>query len=601
MKRTDKDPVSVASAQLMDNALPFHLLQNILTCYVDLPCFLLRPDDWKTWNTLVTLGYTKVSPLDFESGAQWKARIRYNERSLAKAFAERKAQCTQYLGLYGLFVPVLKDGRCVGVLQSGAFLRGVPDEAQFLALWKGLSGRGPGPRDQTFLEYARAVVDTPILDDALVEGLRETLEVFGAFLTRSLDGEGAARRLGALQTGVFARRLWHRRWLSWQAVQPKFFRFNGDPRSLMQWEIDELGIRRFPTTILAAKREGTGREWADWLAALAFQRQSLEVARELDETLCYPLENYGVLLATSARPGLSKKQAEEDIRGRAEEFSRRISRRLGCRIWVGIGGTDPMKVHFQDSYQEAVAALHLAVAKNQPTASARDFTASDYGETQLRHRIVGLTELLVGHGRAPATPLIGAFIQDVLVKTRGRPEATRRVFMETLHRILSALEARRGVEERTLAELDSDITLPMETAIGLNDMVGRFQAALSLLLSFLDRAQTGDKYLRIRKAREAIEGSLQEAWTLPAAARQFGFSKTVFSREFSSQVGLPFSDFLLNRRLEKAKRLLHEGLALESVAEACGFRSRNYFIQIFKRKVGTPPGRFQKTVQHINE
>jgi AraC-like DNA-binding protein len=241
-----------------------------------------------------------------------------------------------------------------------------------------------------------------------------------------------------------------------------------------------------------------------------------------------------------------------------------------------------------------VAALHLAVAKNTELVRYQDLSKTGFGETELRHKIAALTEALLEHGRVPAGQHSGVFIQDVLIQTRGRTETTRRVFMETLHRLLAALEARRSIDDGDLADLESGITLRIETAFGLNEMVGRFEAALELLLSFLERPVSGDRYFRIHKACEAIKASLHEPWTLPFAARQFGLSNTTFSREFSRHAGMPFSEFLLARRLDKAQRLLHDGLPLEQVAETCGFRSANYFIQIFKRKVGTSPGKFSR-------
>jgi AraC-like DNA-binding protein len=83
-------------------------------------------------------------------------------------------------------------------------------------------------------------------------------------------------------------------------------------------------------------------------------------------------------------------------------------------------------------------------------------------------------------------------------------------------------------------------------------------------------------------------------WTLPLAARKFGVSKTTFSREFTRYIGLPFSEFLLMQRIEKARRLLGSEMPIKEVADACGFQSATYFQQIFKRKAGLPPGAFRK-------
>lgn len=581
--------------ELLRGSRPFILFQNILTYYVDLPAFLIPVGDEKNWQTLVTRRLPMETPMDFENFDQWEERVRYNGRCLAKAFSTGKPLCLPHHGLHGLFVPVLKSGRCLAVLQTGVFLRDVPSEAELLALWKGLSGRKPLPNDDAFLAYARSVSSCPVLDAQVVAGLIELFEVFAAFLTGSLDGEAAAARMEALQRDVFARRLWHRQWVEWQAITPKFFRFNGDPKKLMPWEVEELGIRRFPTTVLAAKREGTGREWADALAALAFQREARSAARDLGETITHPLGHYGVLLLSSADPSASPAQAQAELSARAAAFAERMGRRFGCRVWVGIGGTDPSGTALRDSYHQAVAALHLALARDQTVIRYRDLEPASLGGAGLRREVEALARILLDEGRGEAGRHAGAFVQDVLLKTLGRPEASRRAFMELLNRLLGALETRRGLEPEDLERFEQDVSFRMETAHDLNEMVARFESSLNLLLSFLDRPVSGDKYFRLAKASQAVEASLHEPWTLPQAAKQFGFSPTTFSREFTRHAGLPFSDFLINKRIEKAKRLLTEERSLEQVAEACGFRTVNYFIQIFKRKVGVPPGKFGRS------
>jgi AraC-like DNA-binding protein len=509
--------------------------------------------------------------------------------------------CRAHHGLYGLYVPVVKEGRCASVLQVGVFLRRVPSARQLVGQWQALSGHPLGRHDDRFLDYARAVVDTPILEPPLVEGLRRLLEAFAGFLGGSLEPRAASDRMEALQREVFAPRLWHRQWADWQVLRPRFFRGDVDPRSLMQWEREELGIQRFPSVVMAAKREGGGREWEDWLGSLAFQRESMRLARGMVETLAYPLDNFGVMLLTSPTPGLSPARAERELRDKAAAFNAALSARLGCRIWAGIGRATAEGISLNDSYAEAVAALHLAVARDQPAVHYQDLAGVDLSETDLRHRIAALTQSFFESGKAPASHHRSVFVQEVLIVTRGRPEATRRVFMETLHHLLSALEARRSVALDRLAQLESAMTLQIETAVNSNEMVGRFEACLAQLLALLEQPDAGDKALRLRQAAEAIGGALHEPWTLPMAAARFGFSPSVFSKEFARQTGLPFSDHLLARRLEKAQRLLKDGLAPKQVAEACGFRSVVYFRQIFKRKLGLAPGQFSRPVGISND
>jgi AraC-like DNA-binding protein len=580
---------------LPEEANPYSLLQNILVYYLDLPCFLVEAGDWKTWHALVNLR-SKKTPLDFEDFHQWEDRIRYNERALDKASRSGRALCPPQQGNYGLFVPVMRAGRCHGVLVCGPFLRAVPSQASVLRQWKAISGRMPKPQDPEFSEWVRALADTPVLGSPALRGLQELLEVFAAFLTRSLPGGEAARRMASLQVKVFARTHWHHQWVEWQAIHRRLFRFNGNPKALMPWEKEELGIQRFPTTVLATKRASTGREWSDWLGAMGFHAHARRLAQQMGETIAYPLSNYGTLLLTSAAPGLSAAANRAEMGRRAAHFQHSLAQRFKCPVWVGVGMTSQTGYDLQDSYHEAVAALHMAVSTNQPVLFHSDLPQPAGSDTELRHKVAQLAQAVRAAGGPEALRERDTFIQQVVLGTQGRPEATRRVFLEAFHRLLEMLESAKVLEPSALSEFEASLTLQMESALNINEMVGRFGSGLAALLGYLSKPAEGEKSVRISRACSAIAASLEQTWTLPQAARQFGFSTTAFSREFSRCAGMPFSDFLLAQRLEKAKRMLMEGSSPAAlISEACGFKSSNYFAQIFKKKVGVPPGKFRQS------
>ena len=56
-------------------------------------------------------------------------------------------------------------------------------------------------------------------------------------------------------------------------------------------------------------------------------------------------------------------------------------------------------------------------------------------------------------------------------------------------------------------------------------------------------------------------------------------------------------DYLLQIRMEAAKRLLSEGsFALGAVAEAVGFDDYNYFSRVFKKRTGYTPTEYKKLI-----
>jgi AraC family transcriptional regulator len=68
-----------------------------------------------------------------------------------------------------------------------------------------------------------------------------------------------------------------------------------------------------------------------------------------------------------------------------------------------------------------------------------------------------------------------------------------------------------------------------------------------------------------------------------------------FARQFKAATGLPPHQYVILRRVERARQLLQGGTdpSLAEVALRAGFCDRSQFSRHFKRPVGVTPGRFR--------
>jgi len=68
-----------------------------------------------------------------------------------------------------------------------------------------------------------------------------------------------------------------------------------------------------------------------------------------------------------------------------------------------------------------------------------------------------------------------------------------------------------------------------------------------------------------------------------------------FARLFRRTVGVPPHQYVLRRRVERAKELLLTGrLGLSEVALAAGFSDQSHLTRVFRRAVGLTPARFRR-------
>ncbi|MBW0235423.1 AraC family transcriptional regulator [Pseudomonas sp. D1HM] len=93
---------------------------------------------------------------------------------------------------------------------------------------------------------------------------------------------------------------------------------------------------------------------------------------------------------------------------------------------------------------------------------------------------------------------------------------------------------------------------------------------------------------------ETIEHHLGEPLSIGQLAAQCALSPYHFARMFRESFGVPPHQYLLARRLARARDLLrHSSLALGDVALACGFASASHFANRFKQHLGGTPGEYR--------
>jgi AraC family transcriptional regulator len=100
---------------------------------------------------------------------------------------------------------------------------------------------------------------------------------------------------------------------------------------------------------------------------------------------------------------------------------------------------------------------------------------------------------------------------------------------------------------------------------------------------------------RLRAVAEYIEEHLDAGPSLEQLAAVARLSPHHFARQFKKATGLPPHQYVILRRVERAKQLLKAapGLPLAEVAARAGFCDQSQFTHHFKRLVGVTPGRFR--------
>lgn len=108
-------------------------------------------------------------------------------------------------------------------------------------------------------------------------------------------------------------------------------------------------------------------------------------------------------------------------------------------------------------------------------------------------------------------------------------------------------------------------------------------------------AGDGTPGLDVEAITTFVEENLGDDLGLVELARLAGYSPDHFARQFKRTFRVSPYQYILQRRIERAKSLLRDPRrAIADVALACGFSSQAHLSAIFKRTTGVSPGLYRK-------
>jgi AraC family transcriptional regulator len=152
----------------------------------------------------------------------------------------------------------------------------------------------------------------------------------------------------------------------------------------------------------------------------------------------------------------------------------------------------------------------------------------------------------------------------------------------------------------TVQALDAEVTAGSPGGRLLAESLGNV-LAVQLLREFVAPTKAGpptDGVLprgRLRAVLEYIHEHLEAEVSLEHLAAVAHMSPYHFARLFKNSTGLPPHQYVIARRVERAKELLRERdrPPLAEVATEVGFADQSHFTRHFKRLVGVTPRQFQ--------
>lgn len=96
----------------------------------------------------------------------------------------------------------------------------------------------------------------------------------------------------------------------------------------------------------------------------------------------------------------------------------------------------------------------------------------------------------------------------------------------------------------------------------------------------------------IQKTLTYIDEHYTENLSVAVIAEQMGISSSRLCHIFKDFMGISLWNYVINRRIRKARQLLQQGLSITDACFECGFQDYSHFIKSFHKIVGVPPRKY---------
>jgi AraC family transcriptional regulator len=99
---------------------------------------------------------------------------------------------------------------------------------------------------------------------------------------------------------------------------------------------------------------------------------------------------------------------------------------------------------------------------------------------------------------------------------------------------------------------------------------------------------------KLQRVTQVMEANLDRPFSLESLADEAGLSPYHFSRMFKQSTGSSPSEYFIQLKIAKARRLLRETeMNIVSIALDLGYASPSHFARVFKRQIGVTPREYR--------
>lgn len=293
----------------------------------------------------------------------------------------------------------------------------------------------------------------------------------------------------------------------------------------------------------------------------------------------------------------SQSEADQYANQCATHIQLSVREQTGYSVSIGISDYCSEPLQLWQAYEQSFQALHSSFWQgNGQLLRYQEFGSQPLDMTSLSLLLEQTKQRLIAALSQDRYLDCKAIIKDLLqvLADLHCSSGHIRSLLVTLLSGITQYYIQLGVEPAGILDEQINITTHIFQADTILEIESQVYIFLSSVIQKNHSSFTSGIESVIKIAKAYMNQHYADALSLSSVAAAFGYSAAYFSRSFKKYAHTSFSDYLLQVRIEHAKKFLKDShFSIDEVALKTGFQNRSYFSSIFKRQTGQTPYQFR--------
>lgn len=274
-------------------------------------------------------------------------------------------------------------------------------------------------------------------------------------------------------------------------------------------------------------------------------------------------------------------------RGEAEPFAKELqitlTEQMGTPVYIYVGKNVKQLINLGGSYRTAkVATLYKFIEDGSKVVVYDRIQQLTLNYMDMDHALYDrLIEQIEEQHTEAIMSSIDTIFQEFKLKLYA-PEAIKLAIHQCVSGIVKILK-NMEIDERNVASLEPMLGW-QDLNLSLGELKRLFTDFIMESAQWMAKRRKENMKGGIQKIKSYIESNYSENISLKSIAAQFYLNPVYLGQLFKKTYGVYFNDFLLQIRVNEAKKLLRQtDMRIYEVAEKVGFSNADYFVTQFEK------------------